>query len=122
MRFIVCACALVVVTIFCPSSVRAAGHPDCSAPVFRQFDFWAGNWEVFDTAGALQGHNRVTREDRAGVMRMTGHHPTAKGRDAIERTTWTREGSAVRQVWDFSIDGGRTWKKHFEGIYRPHAG
>jgi len=32
----------------------------CSAPEYRQFDFWLGNWEVRDPAGNVVGHNDVT--------------------------------------------------------------
>ena len=27
-----------------------AARPDCSAPNYRELDFWVGEWEVFDTA------------------------------------------------------------------------
>ncbi len=32
----------------------------CSAPEYRQFDFWIGNWEVRDPAGNVVGSNNVT--------------------------------------------------------------
>ena len=31
----------------------------CSAPPYRQFDFWIGDWDVFSPDGKLAGHNRV---------------------------------------------------------------
>lgn len=31
----------------------------CSAPEYRQFDFWAGEWEVRRPDGQLAGHNRI---------------------------------------------------------------
>jgi len=37
----------------------SAGPPPCTAPPYRQFDFWAGNWNVYDTTGALIGTNAV---------------------------------------------------------------
>ena len=40
--------------------------------------------------------------------------------DRRGRTTWTPlEGGKVRQLWEASEDGGRTWKVVFDGIYTP---
>lgn len=36
-----------------------AGRP-CRAPEYRQFDFWVGEWEVLDPAGADAGTNSLT--------------------------------------------------------------
>jgi hypothetical protein len=34
----------------------------CTAPEYHQFDFWIGNWDVYDATGkTLQGTNEVTR-------------------------------------------------------------
>jgi hypothetical protein len=34
----------------------------CGAAEYRQFDFWAGDWEVRNPAGQLAGSNTITRE------------------------------------------------------------
>ena len=31
----------------------------CTGPEHRQFDFWLGEWDVFDEAGELVGHNHI---------------------------------------------------------------
>lgn len=36
--------------------------PPCRAPVHGQFDFWVGQWNVFDPTGAQVGTNVVRRE------------------------------------------------------------
>jgi hypothetical protein len=40
---------------------NASGPLPCTAPPYRQFDFWAGNWNVYDTTGTLIGTNRVEK-------------------------------------------------------------
>jgi len=35
--------------------------PPCTAPEYRQFDFWIGEWEVRGPKGGLAGVNRITR-------------------------------------------------------------
>ena len=32
----------------------------CSLPVFRQFDFWVGNWEAFATNGKKAGDSKIS--------------------------------------------------------------
>jgi len=36
------------------------GAPSCSAPEYRQFDFWLGDWEVSNSDGDVVGTNTVT--------------------------------------------------------------
>ncbi len=40
------------------------------------------------------------------------------GEDGINRITWTpKENGDVRQHWEVSKDGGKTWETAFDGIY-----
>ncbi|MDQ6825710.1 MAG: hypothetical protein M3Z14_00725 [Candidatus Eremiobacteraeota bacterium] len=52
----------ILLSLTVPSSATQAKHPDCSAPVYHQFDFWAGDFVVHDRSGVLQGTNIVTHE------------------------------------------------------------
>ncbi|MDH3497324.1 MAG: hypothetical protein OER21_11215 [Gemmatimonadota bacterium] len=36
------------------------GPPPCSAPEYRQFDFWAGSWAVVNPQGVQVGSNTIT--------------------------------------------------------------
>jgi hypothetical protein len=37
---------------------------------------------------------------------------------AVQRITWSREADgSVRQLWESSFDGGRTWTVAFDGRY-----
>jgi hypothetical protein len=36
----------------------------------------------------------------------------------VQRITWSKNADAtVRQVWDSSTDGGKTWTVAFDGVY-----
>ena len=137
-------------------------------PEARQFDFWIGEWEVFDPSGKKVGensiqlaHNRwVLIESWRGVSGVTGSslslfnnadpkHWTqywadssgselllkgglvngsmlleekstdAQGHAVVNRTTWTpNTDGTVRQHWQTSNDGGKTWQTTFDGTYR----
>lgn len=64
----------------------AAAHPQtpvkpmkaCEGPLFRQFDFWIGEWEVRDPTGKLAGHNTITSE-QGGCVIMENWHSAAGG-------------------------------------------
>ena len=40
----------------------------CTAPEYRQFDFWVGDWDVQNPAGASVGHNLVTLEQEGCLI------------------------------------------------------
>jgi hypothetical protein len=58
--------------------------------------------------GALQGQSMILQDDG--------------GSGPVNRITWTpMEGGKVRQHWESSKDGGRTWQTVFDGLYTPRA-
>jgi len=76
--------------------------------------FWVGSGGgVLELAGAWANGNMV----------LTGEHDV-RGRRLTERITWTPNADGtVRQYWQQSTDGGKTWQTAFDGLYRrkrPH--
>jgi hypothetical protein len=151
------------------AAAQTAPPASCSAPEFRQFDFWVGDWDVTDPAGKAAGTNTIDRPygdcvvqehwvgtsgDRGtslntydvgrkqwhqtwvdnqgqlvkldgafanGAMTLTGEAISAKtGKPFLNRIRWSRENgdpNRVRQIWDTSTDGGKTWTVAFNGLY-----
>ena len=150
------------------SPLLSQSRPACTAPTYRQFDFWIGEWEVRRPDGALagtnvidtllggcavrerwsssrEGHgtslnswNRIDRRwhqiwvDDSGLflelegglegdrMVLSGVLPSRSDstKGAQQRVTWTPlPGGKVRQLWEASEDGGRTWATVFDGVY-----
>lgn len=163
------ACLAPSLLFLVPRALRAqAPPPACTAPEFRQFDFWVGDWNVTDSAGKIAyGTNSVTREEGgclihehwvgsnggtgqsfnfynatrrdwtqvwvasgggqlhlvgkfdAGVMGLEEASAGPGGTAILQRITWTPEPDGrVRQLWQQSQDGGRTWTVGFDGWYR----
>ena len=53
-----------------------------------------------------------------GVMALSGPFKTQRGAKAINRIRWTRiDSDHVRQLWDYTLDGGKSWKVAFNGLY-----
>ena len=77
--------------------------------------FWIGNNPdgVLALAGGIE----------QGSMVLNGQRNSASGKAQRQRITWTpnKDGS-VRQHWETSDDGGKTWVTAFDGIYRKEAG
>ena len=82
----------------------------------NMYDFRTKKWYEawFDSfgnmlimSGGLEGKSMV----------MQGERRTPEGQTALERTSWTPlDDGRVRQVWDYSMDDGKTWKVRFEGF------
>jgi len=85
---------------------------------FNIFNAPTGKWHQtwVDNAGTLLLLNGGS--PRAGVMVLTGSRRTRKGRIVEDRITWTKLGEhRVRQLWDYTADGGRKWSVVFDGTY-----
>jgi hypothetical protein len=80
----------------------------------RRTRSWHQAW-IDDRGGSL----RLEGGLRDGRMVMqTRPSPDAKADAAVHRITWSPEsGGSVRQVWETSKDGGKTWSTLFDGTY-----
>ena len=141
-------------------------RPCMATPEHRQFDFWVGEWNVYNPQGTQVGTNTIesvavgcivmenwtgagggvgksmnfydpaTRkwrqtwvdgrggvlefagEFRDGAMRYTGETAGANGARTQARLTFFHLGpDRVRQLWEQSSDGGKTWSVVFDGMY-----
>jgi hypothetical protein len=55
---------------------------------------------------------------RDGNMVLEGRSVRANGATVQNRITWSREpDGSVRQLWEQSTDGGKTWSAGFDGKY-----
>lgn len=151
--------------ILAATPLHAAPGTPCTAPEYRQFDFWLGDWSVTNPTGKAAGRNHVTSEYggcvlqehwtgadgsvgssfniydparqvwhqtwvdnggtlleiegglKGGSMVMTGEQLQADGKKLLNRITWTPKDGKVRQFWETSADGGKTWQVSFDGLY-----
>lgn len=75
---------------------------------------WHQTW-VDDEGLLLQLDGGLTD----GKMILSGETIDSAGRRIRQRITWERlDRDQVRQLWESSADGGRTWTIAFDGIYR----
>jgi hypothetical protein len=93
-----------------PATADAAIGKICSAPVFRQFDFWLGRWTVTNAQGAVVGHSRITRISQGCAIheRWLGRRSTGNSLNYYDHAThqwhqdWVGGGGQV-----LHLHGGR---------------
>ena len=74
--------------------------------------FWVGSGGgVLELSGGLGD----------GSMVLSGEH-AVRGQTMMEKITWTpNPDGSVRQHWEQSADGGKTWTDAFDGLYRKKS-
>ena len=94
----------------------ASGGTGTSLNIFdaatgRWHQTWVGNdGLLLQLDGGLKG----------GSMELAGATASANGARTLHRIRWTPFGgqpARVRQLWESSTDGGRTWLVAFDGTY-----
>ena len=96
----------------------------CARPVFRRFDYWAGDWIVKDSTGKVIGNNRVTRD--VGGCALHEHWSTGTGEIGESLTTYAPLESKWHQLYVGSGGYVISMSGTFEGdrlvlITAPHA-
>src|SRR5690349_14596900 len=51
---------LILSAIITCIALSAVSQKPCSRPEYRQFDFWLGQWEAFNTNGQKAGDSKIT--------------------------------------------------------------
>jgi hypothetical protein len=82
----------------CAIAIDAQTPQPCTAPEYRQFDFWIGTWDVFSPDGKLAGHNRVERiESGRGLQEnWTGDQFWLGNGGGVLTLSGTLEGRTLR--------------------------
>ena len=84
---------------------------------FNIYNAAKGKWQQtwVDSFGSVL---ELFGEYKDGQMTLTGERKGADGKVTISRLTWTKLPSErVRQLWEQSTDGGKTWTVAFDGTY-----
>ena len=93
------AITLLFVLLAAPAAAQqAAPRQACTAPEYRQFDFWVGDWIVDNpTAGRQAGVNVITR-DFGGCV-ITEQWTSGSGNRGSSYNTYNRRSRQWHQTW-----------------------
>src|SRR5688572_17092983 len=82
---------------------QAAAQPACSAPEFRQFDFWVGeweaNWEKNAQMPAGKGSNRITKIMDGCVIEEQFDGVAAIGLRGMSVSMYVPQSGEWKQTW-----------------------
>ena len=89
------------------ASAQAPAPPPCTAPEFRQLDFWVGHWDAEFTnpdGTTGRGVNRITRNEYgdcviAEYFRQPGAGPGGGDFLGASYSTYDRSTRSWRQMW-----------------------
>jgi hypothetical protein len=81
-----------------PLTATAAGP--CDSGAFREFDFWAGEWDVYEANGKLAGRNLVTIEELGCVV--------------VEH--WRGATGTTGQSLNYYDPAAKRWKQRWAGL------
>lgn len=81
-------------------SEALAATPPCAEGPFREFDFWAGEWEVRDAAGKTAGENAISTEQNGCVL--------------VER--WRSAAGGTGQSFNYYDPAAKKWKQLWVGL------
>jgi len=74
---------------------------------------WHQTW--IDNSGGIL---LLSGEFNGGKMVLSGERTNRAGKKVLDRITWTPiDANHVRQYWQLSRDGGKTWTDNFDGLY-----
>jgi hypothetical protein len=81
-----------------PAPAPAQPAPPCSAPAFHAFDFWIGDWDVYDAAdNALTAHATVSRVQNGCALREDYRALDGSGGESL--SAWDAAEHRWRQHW-----------------------
>jgi len=70
----------------------------CSSENYKQFDFWVGNWEVFDAENKLIGTNNVVRTPNACAIQENWESKTSPNK-GTSYNYFNNSDKKWHQVW-----------------------
>ncbi|MBP7587055.1 MAG: hypothetical protein KBA72_03835 [Thermoanaerobaculia bacterium] len=126
--------------------VEVPGKPTNKSRITRLFgacgireEYWAGggqyegsSFNMYDAPRKVWHQTWVDNQGgllaleggmRGASMVLEGKQPGPQGGEQTSRITWTPNADGtVRQLWEISTDGGKSWTTAFDGLYRhPQA-
>lgn len=93
------------------AAAAQSARPDCSAPIYRRFDFWIGQWNVYDTAsGRLYANSRIETVMAGCGVRENYDSPQAPGGpyQGTSYTGFNRNEARWHQMY-LDVNGNVTW-------------
>ena len=81
------------------SSAQSPAPSACSAPEYRQFDFWAGDWDAFDAADPTKSSAHIRVDQILGGCVLEETYEGANGARGQSFSIYDRSRGVWHQTW-----------------------
>ncbi|MDE3251420.1 MAG: hypothetical protein KGO92_01350 [Bacteroidota bacterium] len=109
---------LILVTCFFSGFTQSNSTLSCSQnPVYRQFDFWIGDWDVYNLKGALAGTSHVERLLDSCVI-LENWTSTQAGYAGKSYNTYNTATGRWQQYW---VDNRGGVTEYFDGHFENNT-
>ncbi len=96
-RFVILLGCVLVSAGVSPLHAEQAAPLPCQEEIYRAFDFWSGEWDVFMADGTLAGHNTINAEQQGCVL--IEHWQGSTGGTGVSMNYYDLERNQWRQLW-----------------------
>lgn len=111
MRIVPSLCLIFVMTAGSHAQPSSPSSP-CQAPEYRQFDFWLGEWDVYNPTGVKVGDSRIERIIGSCVLLEN-----YTGRKGYEGKSFNVYDASARRWKQFWVDNAGAVLE-FSGVFR----
>lgn len=111
---------LFILAIVLQKPVTSSAQLPCSQPEFRQFDFWIGQWEAFQTNGQKAGDSKIEMIlDSCIILENWTSSSVVKGLRYAGKSynTWNTRTKKWQQYW---VDNTGGITEYFDGHYEDN--
>lgn len=99
-----------------------SGSPNSRGTSLNYYNPATGKWHQFWVWQSGVPLPTLSGEYADGKMVLAGHGPNPKGEMLHHRISWyNNQDGTVRQHWQISRDGGKSWRTSFDGLYRKKS-
>ena len=100
----------VIVLLFSFFNAGAQSDCACCTDDHKQFDFWVGEWNVYDTAGNKVGENAIVKLEKGCIINE--HWKSARGGSGRSYNYFDPSDSTWNQLWIDSQGNNLKLKGH----------
>jgi len=108
---------LLIFTILFNSSFAQAPARPCSDPVYRQFDFWIGEWEAFATNGNKAGDSKISLILDSCIILEEWTSSTVNKGIRYAGKSYNTYNAATKKWQQYWVDNAGGVTEYFNGHY-----
>ena len=112
-RFIIYVTLFTLSTIFSVVNAQNKAIKPCSSTEYSQFDFWLGNWNVYDTKNNLIGTNNIIRLSNACAIQENWVSKTSKNK-GTSYNYYNKSDNSWNQLWVDNTGFSLELKGHYD--------